>query len=180
MSVFRPDTLVFRLRWDFPIEIGLVDAAKAPVSEAAFQRLRARKPELGSITLEAYNEQRRSYWRPSLPPFIGLFGAVASGAQEISCWLVDGYGQSYQVRELPPAAGAWALWNDFLFRLAAACRAPADSPPAIYPEIPSRPLDRWVYPQQMAVLATGEGLAAAVPWKAGVQYLKFNRPERAA
>jgi hypothetical protein len=64
---------------------------------------------------------------------------------------------------------------DMLSRLAAANGGAAFDHPLVYPLPIRQPAAKWVYPAKVVILDTELGLAAAVDWSVGSEYLKLNK-----
>lgn len=166
-TTFPTDAATFRLRFDFAIELGMLDEIRAPMSPEAFEALRAAEPTLAKVDLAVHNRERAHFALAGLPQFMLIFGAIPPGQVKVTKWISDG--------TFPYSTNDATLWNDFLRRIAYAKGDPIQKHPCIYPPPLTAPVNRWILPGEVVVHDTANAIAAILPWKVGYRYFQFNR-----
>jgi hypothetical protein len=169
-SIFPVGTVAFHLRFDFGVELGLLDETRAPISAEAFEALRASESSLANVDLQTHNRERANFAVAGLPQFFLIFGAIAPGKLKVSKWISDG--------QFPFSTNDSGLWNHFLGQLAHAQGYPIQDRPCVYPPPLAAPTDRWTLPPQAVVHDTVHSLAGVLPWPIAFKYLAFNTRAR--
>lgn len=153
----------FALRFDFAIELGFLEEARAPVCKDSYEELRFRDPRYADIALEDYNFARSRF---SLPRFLSYFEGVAPGQTVLRPWIVDSW-----VLFSPVELGLWGemiskashVHSHISHRSLPICAVPLE-----------KPIFDWTLPDHCVVHDTRVGIAAVITWEAGRAFLDLN------
>jgi hypothetical protein len=156
---------LFKLRFDFAIELGFLDHMRAPVTPqvlADYCRLVFKKP-FAHGEAQKLNALTRQY------PYKRFFlycGLIAPQQTDCRPWIFDG-------RHWLPTE-AEGLYRDMLDRAALAEGRPVGGRPEIFPLPLATPVDRWTYPTRVVLHDTHRALAGVVSYATAKAILEFN------
>lgn len=151
-----PFPTLFKIRADFPLEIGFVDAVREPMPRDSFGANIARWGERIPEPLHSYDTYCKIRATYRSPPYMGYMAVHKPGDDMYSMIVTDGNHLFYA--EWP------GLYESVVLRLAAIMKVKSITDLPIFPKTPASET-KVVFPEQLIIHDTSTGDAGLLRWE---------------